>query len=80
MKSTNNQSIAEIAAVNSLQEVSMEELDQIIGAGNGVVLTLTHECNLATWTKKLKCCQLFNKKILLKHSSIFICYILSCVN
>lgn len=58
MKSTNNQSIAEIAAVNSLQEVSMEELDQIIGAGNGVVLTLTltHECNLATWTKKLKCC------------------------
>ncbi|MDB8610611.1 lacticin 481 family lantibiotic [Streptococcus salivarius] len=56
MKSTNNQSIAEIAAVNSLQEVSMEELDQIIGAGNGVVLTLTHECNLATWTKNLKCC------------------------
>lgn len=43
MKSTNNQSIAEIAAVNSLQEVSMEELDQIIGAGNGVVLTLTYE-------------------------------------
>lgn len=52
MKSTNNQSIAEIAAVNALQEVSMEELDQIIGAGNGVVLTLTHECNLATWTTR----------------------------
>lgn len=47
---------AEIAAKNALQEVTVEELDQIIGAGNGVVLTLTHECNLATWTKKLKCC------------------------
>lgn len=65
MKSTNNQSIAEIAAVNSLQEVSMEELDQIIGAGNGVVLTLTHECNLATWTKKLNVANYLTRKFYL---------------
>ncbi|RLK62434.1 type A2 lantipeptide [Atopobacter sp. AH10] len=56
MKQKNKQSDAEIKAVDALQEVSLEELDKIIGAGNGVVYTLTHECNLATWTKKLKCC------------------------
>ncbi|VHD42351.1 Lantibiotic macedocin [Streptococcus pyogenes] len=33
--------------INSIQEVSLEELDQIIGAGkNGVFKTISHECHL----------------------------------
>ena len=30
-------------AVDSIKEISLEELDQIIGAGNGVFKTISHE-------------------------------------
>ncbi|HEQ8841873.1 TPA: type A2 lantipeptide [Streptococcus pyogenes] len=43
--------------INSIQEVSLEELDQIIGAGkNGVFKTISHECHLNTWAFLAICC------------------------
>ncbi|VGQ67699.1 lacticin 481 family lantibiotic [Streptococcus pyogenes] len=43
--------------INSIQEVSLEELDQIIGAGkNGVFKTISHECHLNTWVFLATCC------------------------
>ncbi|HEL2068193.1 TPA: type A2 lantipeptide [Streptococcus suis] len=36
--------------MNTIQEVSLEELDQIIGAGkNGVFKTISHECHMNSW-------------------------------
>ncbi|MFQ9580503.1 MAG: lacticin 481 family lantibiotic [Streptococcus salivarius] len=40
----------------SIKEVSLEELDQIIGAGNGVFKTISHECHLNTWAFLATCC------------------------
>ncbi|HEM2795239.1 TPA: type A2 lantipeptide [Streptococcus suis] len=36
----------DIELMSTIQEVSLEELDQIIGAGkNGVFKTISHECH-----------------------------------
>ena len=42
--------------IESIKEVSLEELDQIIGAGNGVFKTISHECHLNTWAFLATCC------------------------
>ena len=44
------------AIIESIKEVSLEELDQIIGAGNGVFKTISHECHLNTWAFLATCC------------------------
>lgn len=55
MKQTND--FTENKAVIALQEMSLEEIDQVIGAGNGAVWSLTHECNVNTLTSFFtKCC------------------------
>ena len=55
MKQTNN--FTETKAAIALQEMSLEEIDQVIGAGNGAVYTLTHECSVNTLTSFFtKCC------------------------
>ena len=47
------------AIIESIKEVSLEELDQIIGAGNGVFKTISHECHLNTWAFLATCCSYF---------------------
>ena len=50
----------ETTIIESIQEVSLEELDQIIGAGkNGVFKTISHECHLNTWAFLATCCSWF---------------------
>ena len=44
------------AIIESIKEVSLEELDQIIGAGNGVFKTISHVCHLNTWAFLATCC------------------------
>lgn len=39
-----------------LVEITDAELDEILGAGDGVMHTLTHECNMNTWQFLLTCC------------------------
>ncbi|WP_174850383.1 lacticin 481 family lantibiotic [Streptococcus suis] len=43
--------------MNTIQEVSLEELDQIIGAGkNGVFKTISHVCHMNSWQFLFTCC------------------------
>ena len=42
--------------MNTIQEVSLDELDQIIGAGNGVFKTISHECHMNSWQFLFTCC------------------------
>lgn len=43
--------------LNSIQEINLDELDQIIGAGkNGVFKTLSHECHMNSWQFLFTCC------------------------
>ena len=47
----------DIELMNTIQEVSLEELDQIIGAGkNGVFTTISHECHMNSWQFLFTCC------------------------
>nr|CUH82811.1 LmgA-prelacticin LMG [Lactococcus lactis subsp. lactis] len=41
---------------NLIQEVSDSELDEILGAGNGVIKTVSHECKMNTWQFLFTCC------------------------
>lgn len=45
-----------LSALEALDEVTLDELDQIIGAGNGVLHTISHECNMNTWQFMFTCC------------------------
>lgn len=55
MKNINE--FSESSAMETLQEMNLEEIDEIIGAGNGAVRTLTHECSVNTLTSYFtKCC------------------------
>lgn len=38
-----------------LVEITDAELDEILGAGDGVMYTLTHECHMNTWQFLLTC-------------------------
>ena len=40
-----------------LVEITDAELDEILGAGDGVMHTLTHECHMNTWQFLLTCCK-----------------------
>ncbi|AXR74272.1 MULTISPECIES: lacticin 481 family lantibiotic [Auritidibacter] len=42
-------------AATALQELTDNELDQILGA-DGVISTLTHECHMNSWQGLLTCC------------------------
>ncbi|RLK63763.1 type A2 lantipeptide [Atopobacter sp. AH10] len=54
MKDTN---IIDIEATNTLQELSLDELDTIIGAGKeGVVPTISHDCHMNSWQFIFTCC------------------------
>ncbi len=39
-----------------LAEMTDAEFDSIIGAGNGVVTTISHECNMNSWQFLFTCC------------------------
>ena len=45
-------------ALKSLSEVTDNEINEVLGAGNcgGVVCTLTKDCHLNSLTSKLRCC------------------------
>lgn len=55
MEKTN---IIDIKATEALQELSLEELDTIIGAknGSGVVPTVSHDCHMNSWQFLFTCC------------------------
>ncbi|ODJ68131.1 lacticin 481 family lantibiotic [Brochothrix thermosphacta] len=42
--------------LNLLEEVTEEELDTILGAGNGAIRTISHECHMNTWQFLFTCC------------------------
>ncbi|OMG12923.1 lantibiotic lacticin [Actinomyces naeslundii] len=42
-------------AVSALDELSDAELDQVLGA-EGVVTTISHECNMNSWQFIFTCC------------------------
>ncbi|HEM6140974.1 TPA: type A2 lantipeptide [Streptococcus suis] len=47
----------DIELMSTIQEVSLEELDQIIGAGkNGVFKTISHEYHMNSWQFLFTCC------------------------
>lgn len=39
-----------------LAEMTDAEFDNIIGAGNGVFHTISHECNMNSWQFLFTCC------------------------
>ncbi len=43
-------------AAAALDELSDAELDQVLGAGNGVYYTLSHECHMNSWQFIFTCC------------------------
>lgn len=43
------------AALEALEELTDEEMDKILGA-EGVITTISHECNLNTWLFLFTCC------------------------
>lgn len=43
-------------ALKSLSEVTDKEIDEILGAGCGVVCTVTKDCHFNSLTAKLRCC------------------------
>ncbi len=45
-------------ALKSLSEVSDQEINEVLGAGDcgGVVCTLTKDCHFNSLTAKLRCC------------------------
>ncbi|OMG12922.1 lantibiotic lacticin [Actinomyces naeslundii] len=43
-------------AAAALDELSDAELDQVLGAGNGVFYTFTHECNTNSFYVAFTCC------------------------
>ena len=43
--------LIEIEAMNSLQE-----LDNVLGAGDGVIQTISHECRMNSWQFLFTCC------------------------
>lgn len=42
-------------AVSALQELTDNELDQVLGAG-GVIPTVSHECHMNSWQAIFTCC------------------------
>ncbi|MBP1042457.1 type A2 lantipeptide [Vagococcus sp. BWB3-3] len=46
----------EMKHMNLLEEVTEEELDAILGAGNGVIKTISHECHMNSWQWIFTCC------------------------
>lgn len=46
----------EMKSLNLLEEVTEEELDAILGAGNGAIYTISHECHMNTWQFLFTCC------------------------
>ena len=48
--------LVEIEAMNSLQELTLEELDNVLGAGDGVIQTISHECRMNSWQFLFTCC------------------------
>jgi hypothetical protein len=48
MKDTNTKDV--------LAELTDAEFDSIIGAGNGILHTISHECNMNTWQFFFTCC------------------------
>ncbi|MDR0921285.1 MAG: type A2 lantipeptide [Lactobacillales bacterium] len=44
------------SALSSLEEVTEQELDEILGAGDGVIKTISHECHMNTWQWLFTCC------------------------
>ena len=40
----------------SYTEAEEKELEQILGGGNGVLKTISHECNMNTWQFLFTCC------------------------
>lgn len=47
----------EYELMNTIQEISLEELEQIIGAGkNGVFKTISHECHMNSFQFFFTCC------------------------
>lgn len=45
----------EIKMANLLEEVTEEELNEILGA-SGVIKTISHECKMNTWQFLFTCC------------------------
>lgn len=46
----------EVKNLNLLEEVTEEELDAILGAGNGVIKTISHECHMNSFQFLFTCC------------------------
>ena len=42
-----------LTLTNPMEE---KELEQILGGGNGVLKTISHECNMKTWQFLFTCC------------------------
>ncbi len=42
--------------LDNLAELSDTEIEELLGAGNGVWLTWTHECNMNSWQVFFTCC------------------------
>ena len=42
-----------LTLTNPMEE---KELEQILGGGNGVLKTISHECNMNTWQFLFTCC------------------------
>lgn len=50
-------SIEQFEANNALQELTVEELDMIIGGGKtGAVPTVSHDCHMNSWQFLFTCC------------------------
>jgi hypothetical protein len=52
----NNIKNLEMEALLSIEEVSENELSEMVGADGGIIHTLTHECYMNTWQFIGTCC------------------------
>jgi Type-A lantibiotic len=46
----------ELEALKAINDLTDEELEAVVGAGNGVITTISHECHMNSWQFVFTCC------------------------
>ncbi|EJR44313.1 hypothetical protein IIM_05227 [Bacillus cereus VD107] len=46
----------ELEALQAINDLTDEELEEIVGAGSGVIKTISHECHMNSWQAIFTCC------------------------